>query len=52
MAVFFTGLLKAILRERRNVLSPTMIAMEVLPCLLPHTLNKQWEFSEVSWLVL
>ncbi|EUB55472.1 hypothetical protein EGR_09680 [Echinococcus granulosus] len=40
-------LLKAILHERRTILSPSMIAMEILPCLLPQTLNKQWQFSEV-----
>ncbi|KAH9277574.1 hypothetical protein ECG_09728 [Echinococcus granulosus] len=44
-------LLKAILRERRTILSPSMIAMEILPCLLPHTLNKQWQFSEFKYIM-
>ncbi|VDK33591.1 unnamed protein product [Taenia asiatica] len=44
-------LLKTILRERRTILSPSMIAMEILPCLLPHTLNKQWKFSEFKYIM-
>ncbi|VDD77217.1 unnamed protein product [Mesocestoides corti] len=44
-------LLKTILRERRSILSPSMIAMEILPCLLPHTLNKQWQFSEFKYIM-
>ncbi|VUZ46618.1 unnamed protein product [Hymenolepis diminuta] len=44
-------LLKTILRERRSILSPSMIAMEILPCLLPHTLNKQWQFSEFKYVM-
>ncbi|KAL5961018.1 hypothetical protein TSMEX_011250 [Taenia solium] len=45
------GLLKTILRERRSILSPSMIAMEILPCLLPHTLNKEWKFSEFKYIM-
>nr|CDS20425.1 hypothetical protein EgrG_001108300 [Echinococcus granulosus] len=44
-------LLKAILHERRTILSPSMIAMEILPCLLPQTLNKQWQFSEFKYIM-
>ncbi|VDM19771.1 unnamed protein product [Hydatigera taeniaeformis] len=44
-------LLKTILRERKALLSPSMIAMEILPCLLPHTLNKQWQFSEFKYIM-
>nr|CDS33607.1 hypothetical protein HmN_000522700 [Hymenolepis microstoma] len=44
-------LLKTILRERRSILSPSMIALEILPCLLPHTLNKQWQFSEFKYVM-
>ncbi|KAM7541415.1 hypothetical protein Aperf_G00000045699 [Anoplocephala perfoliata] len=44
-------LLKTLLRERRSILSPSMIAMEILPCLLPHTLNKQWQFNEFKYIM-
>ncbi|KAL5104276.1 hypothetical protein TcWFU_005278 [Taenia crassiceps] len=44
-------LLKTILRERRAILSPSIIAMEILPCLLPHTLNKHWQFSEFKYIM-